>query len=176
MASRPSNIRRVLGIDPGLSSTGYAVVDFSDGRYRLAAHGVIATSKDMAMGERLSAIYDGISRVISDYAPQEAGMESLFFSRNVSSALDVSQARGALSLCLFQRGVPLTEYTPNTIKKAVSGSARAGKDTVREFVKILLGLDAAPKTDHEADAIGCAIAHINYSPQVIFRKNIHQTS
>lgn len=158
---RSVSVRRVLGIDPGLSSTGYAVVDYAQSRYHLAASGVVSTKAGEEAGARLCLIYDAFYDIIKEYAPREAGMESLFFSRNVTSALGVSEARGALLVCLHKNGVALTEYMPNAIKKAVTGSARADKRTVQEFVKILLGLDALPKTDHEADAIACALAHIH---------------
>jgi crossover junction endodeoxyribonuclease RuvC len=104
-----------------------------------------------------------MAQVIATYAPREAGMESLFFARNVSSALSVSEARGVIMLCLYKNGVNLCEYTPNAIKKAVTGGARAEKKTVQEFVRLLLGLDSVPETDHEADAIAAAITHLHSS-------------
>jgi crossover junction endodeoxyribonuclease RuvC len=155
------NMRRVLGIDPGIRSTGYAIVDYAKSRYRLVVHGVNTTDSKHEKPLRLNTIYDEMAQVIAAYAPREAGMESLFFARNVSSALSVSEARGVLMVCLHKNGVGLSEYTPNAIKQAVTGSARAEKKTVQEFVRLLLGLDSIPKTDHEADAIAAAITHIH---------------
>jgi crossover junction endodeoxyribonuclease RuvC len=88
-------------------------------------------------------------------------METLYFARNVTSALTVSEARGVITLCLAQNVIPLGEYTPNTIKKSVSGTASADKKVVQEYVKLLLGLPEVPEPDHAADALAAAITHIN---------------
>jgi crossover junction endodeoxyribonuclease RuvC len=88
-------------------------------------------------------------------------METLYFARNVSSAIPVSEAKGVVTLCLAQNAIPLAEYAPNTIKKSVSGSATADKATVQEYVKLLLGLQEIPEPDHAADALAAAITHIN---------------
>jgi crossover junction endodeoxyribonuclease RuvC len=154
-------VRRVLGIDPGLKSTGYAVIDYAHNRYRVVINGVISTETGSQKSDRLNIIYESIAAVIAEYAPTEASMETLFFARNVTSALAVSEARGVLLLCARRRHIPLYEYSPNAIKKAVSGNARADKETVRSFVRLLLGTDAVIKTDHESDAIAAAITHIN---------------
>ena len=152
----PSNVRvlRVLGIDPGLASTGWGVVDFVNNRYRMVNYGVIETTPEMTHGERLLA-------VIQEYKPQEAGMETLYFARNASSAMNVAEARGVCTLCLTQNCVQLGEYTPNTIKQSVSGTASADKKIVQDYVKLLLGLETVPKPDHAADALAAAITHIH---------------
>ncbi|MDR1784896.1 MAG: crossover junction endodeoxyribonuclease RuvC [Spirochaetaceae bacterium] len=157
-------MRRVLGIDPGLGSTGYAVLDYARSRYRLASSGTIETPPGAARGERLNMIYEALSLIIGEFKPSEAGMETLFFARNVTSALAVSEAKGVLALCLHRRGVPLFEYRPNAIKLAVTGSARADKRAVQEYVRLLLGLESPPKSDHESDAIACAITHLHITP------------
>jgi crossover junction endodeoxyribonuclease RuvC len=88
-------------------------------------------------------------------------METLFFARNVTSALAVSEARGVVTLCLAQHNVALAEYTPNTIKQSVTGSARSDKKTVQEYVRLLLGMTEIPRPDHAADALAAAITHVH---------------
>lgn len=161
IAQKQKNVCRVLGIDPGLASTGWGIVDFASSRYRLVAYGVIETEKTSSHGERLLAIYNRISAVVNEYKPSIAGMETLFFSKNVTSAMGVSEARGVLILCLAQNCVPLEQYTPNAIKQSVTGTAKADKDLVQNYVKLLLGLADVPKPDHASDAIATAITCIH---------------
>jgi crossover junction endodeoxyribonuclease RuvC len=99
--------------------------------------------------------------VISEFQPTEAALETLYFARNVSSAIPVSEAKGVAILCLTQHVVPLAEYAPNTIKLSVTGTAAAGKESVQKYVKLLLGLSKIPEPDHAADALAVAITHIN---------------
>ncbi|SEP71914.1 Holliday junction endonuclease RuvC [Treponema bryantii] len=156
-------IRRVLGIDPGLANTGFGVVDFYDGRYRMVSYGCITTKADQPHGERLLTIYSRLCAVIDEFQPDEAGMETLYFARNVTSALSVAEARGVVTLCLAQHNIKLGEYQPNQIKQAVTGTAAADKELVERYVKILLGLKTEPKPDHAADALAGAITHLHYS-------------
>lgn len=154
-----SPARRVLGVDPGLASCGFGVVDFYRNRCTLVEYGVIETSPETPHPARLLFIYREMSRVVKEFSPAEAGMETLYFAKNVTSALCVAEARGVVSLCLAEHGVCLAEYAPNTIKRAVSGVARADKRSVQEAVKLLLGLKEIPRPDHAADALAVAITH-----------------
>lgn len=156
------NIRRILGIDPGLANTGFGVIDFYNGRYRMVSYGCISTKSDTPHGERLLTIYNRLQAVIDEFKPTEAGMETLYFAKNVSSAMGVSEARGVVSLCLAQNCIKLGEYTPNQIKKAVTGNTTADKELVQNYVKLLLGLETVPKPDHAADALAGAITHVHY--------------
>lgn len=156
-------VRRVLGIDPGLANTGFGVVDFCDGRYRMVSYGCITTKADQPHGERLLTIYSRLCAVIDEFQPDEAGMETLYFARNVTSAMGVAEARGVVTLCLAQHNIKLGEYQPNQIKQAVTGTAAADKELVERYVKILLGLKTEPKPDHAADALAGAITHLHYS-------------
>jgi crossover junction endodeoxyribonuclease RuvC len=158
-----NRVRRVLGIDPGLANTGFGVVDFCDGRYRMVSYGCITTKADQPHGERLLTIYSRLCAVIDEFQPDEAGMETLYFARNVTSALSVAEARGVVTLCLAQHNIKLGEYQPNQIKQAVTGTAAADKELVERYVKILLGLKTEPKPDHAADALAGAITHLHYS-------------
>lgn len=159
---KKSKVRRVLGIDPGLANTGFGVVDYSEGRYRMVSYGCITTKADRPHGERLLAIYSRLCAVIAEFEPDEAAMETLYFAKNVTSAMGVSEARGVVTLCLAQHNIPLGEYKPNQIKQAVTGTAAADKELVEKYVKILLGLKTEPKPDHAADALAGAITHLHF--------------
>jgi len=166
--------RRVLGIDPGLAHTGFGIVDSVNGSLRLVSYGVIETSSDEDHSVRLLAIYNRMLAVIDEYRPTEAEMETLYFARNASSALAVAEAKGVISLCLAQQGIPLAMYTPNQIKSAVTGTSSADKDTVEQYVQILLNMKIKPEPDHAADALAGAITHINSTFNDAF-KNLRQT-
>ncbi len=155
-------VRRILGIDPGLASTGWGVVEQRGGQYRLVAYGCIETPADEVHGVRLQAIYQRMTAVIEEFQPDEAGMETLYFAKNVTSAMAVAEARGVVTLCLAQHCIPLGEYTPNTIKQSVSGTVKADKKIVQEYVRLLLHLEAIPRPDHAADALAAAITHLHH--------------
>lgn len=148
---------RVLGLDPGLADTGYGVIEAGKGRIRHVAHGSIVTSPNDPTGARLEQIRDRIVEVIEHYNPRQAGVESLYFAKNITSAIPVAQARGVLLLTLRQFGVPAFEFAPQQIKSAITGTGRADKRQVQELVQMLLGLEELPKPDHAADALAAAI-------------------
>jgi len=154
---------RVLGIDPGLASTGWGVVEVDGSHYRHVAHGVIRTSPDLPVGERLLKLSREIRDIIITHKPEESGVESLYFARNATSAIPVAQARGVVLLALTELGVPSREYPPQAIKQAIVGEGRAEKQQVQELVRLLLGLDVPPKPDHASDALAAAICHITSS-------------
>lgn len=162
--SSQSKVRRVLGIDPGLANTGFGIVDYLNGKYRMVCYGVIETKAHAPHGERLLTIYNRLCAVINEFNPSEAAMESLYFAKNASSAMTVSEAKGVVTLCLAQHCISLNEYRPVQIKQAVTGSVEADKDLVEKYVKILLGLQTVPKPDHAADALAGAITHLHYNP------------
>lgn len=162
----------ILGIDPGLASTGWGVIDSDGTRFRLISYGCIETDSKQNHSLRLLEIYNKILAVINEFKPDQASMETLYFAKNVTSALGVSEARGVVSLCLAQNAIPLTEYSPNTIKQSVSGTATADKSLVQRCVKMLLGLQEIPKPDHAADAIAAAITHVNSTGLTRLKSNL----
>ena len=162
MSATISREKVVLGIDPGLASVGYGLVAESGGQLRHLAHGCIVTQAGTPSGERLKIIYNEVSSLIALYKPDLGGIEDLYFFRNVSSALPVAEARGIIKLAFAIAAVPLAEFTPNEIKKAVTGTARADKTLVQEMVRILLGLDAIPSPDHASDALAAAICRMHF--------------
>lgn len=149
--------RRIIGVDPGLAATGWGVIDVVGPRLVYVAHGCVNTVPTSGHGDRLLAIYRAINEILEQYQPREAGMELLYFAKNVSSALPVAEARGVLTMALAERGIPLGEYQPNAIKQAVVGSGGAAKAQVQEMVRLLLGLPTIPRPDHAADALGAAV-------------------
>jgi crossover junction endodeoxyribonuclease RuvC len=150
---------RILGIDPGLAHTGYGIIQIHKGKYRYLAHGVITTPASESTGRRLSTVYRTLCELIEEYRPTEAGIEALFFARNITSALPVAQAKGVILLALEERNIPCREYPPQAIKQAVVGRGRADKRQVQELVRILLGMNNLEVPDHASDALGAAICH-----------------
>ena len=159
--TRVNYSRRILGIDPGLASTGWGVLDDIDGNIKYVDHGVIITKADSQRSCRLFFILQCIRSIIEKYEPAEAALENLYFGRNVSSAIPVAEARGVISACIAEKAIPLHEFTPNAIKKGVAGSASADKKQVQEMVRIILNLEETPKPDHASDALAAAICAVN---------------
>lgn len=151
-----------LGIDPGTATTGYGLVRLApDGELVAVKYGVILTPKESNASARLVMLYDQLRDLLSEYQPEVAAVEKLFFSRNVTTALAVGQARGVVMLCLQQSGIETFEYTPNEVKQAVAGYGGAQKRQVQEMVRALLQLDSIPQPDDAADALAIAITHLN---------------
>jgi crossover junction endodeoxyribonuclease RuvC len=151
-----------LGIDPGTATTGYGLVRLTrDGELVAVKYGVILTPKEDSAPARLEMIYDGLQKLIRAHKPDTAAVEKLFFSRNVTTALAVGQARGVVMLALQKAGIESFEYTPKEIKNAVAGYGGADKRQVQEMVRALLQLDSIPKPDDAADALAVAITHLN---------------
>jgi crossover junction endodeoxyribonuclease RuvC len=151
------NKRRIIGIDPGLASTGWGVVDYFRGKIRYLAHGCIVTQAGRPRAERLFFILTSIRAVLDEWRPGESALENLYFGRNVSSAIPVAEARGVISAILAERGLPVREFTPNAIKQGVVGVASAEKSQIQDMVRIILGLPEIPRPDHAADALAAAI-------------------
>lgn len=151
-------------MDPGLASVGWGVIEERGGKLVHLGHGCISTEAGQEMAARLLFIYDELSALIEEWKPGGASMESLFFWRNVTSAIPVSEAKGVIRLAFVKAGVPLAEFSPTAIKQAVVGSSRAEKEQVQEMVRILLGLPAVPRPNHAADALAAAICRSNQGP------------
>ena len=162
--SAATSARIALGIDPGTAIVGFAVIMAKGNDLTLLACDVITTPAKMALAQRLQLIYEGLSKVIATFKPQEAAMEELFFAKNARTAMTVGQARGVAMLALANGGLSVAEYTPKQVKQAVTGYGGAGKDQVGEMVRILLKLPAVPRPDDAADAAAVAICHLNTLP------------
>ena len=135
---------RVLGIDPGLAHVGFGVVDFNNNKISLVGYGVIETASTDSHELRLLAIYNRLLAVIDEFRPDVAELETLYFARNTTSAMAVSEAKGVITLCLAQQAIPVHFYTPNQIKYAVTGTKNADKEVV-EHCKNTLKSKRSPK-------------------------------
>ncbi len=154
----------VLGIDPGLASTGYGVVERRAGRFLARDGGVIETSAQLPLERRLTLLHARLLDLLTDHGCEAVALESLYFGGNAHSAFAVGQARGVCMLAAGQRGLSCASYTPQQIKAAVCGHGRAPKDQVARMVSSLLALGSVPSSDHAADALAVAVCHINAAP------------
>jgi crossover junction endodeoxyribonuclease RuvC len=152
---------RVLGIDPGIATTGYGVVAEVGGELNSLAFGVIKTPADQSLPARLQLIYRAVKELAVEWEPTTTAVEELFFSRNVRTAMSVGQARGVALLALADAGLTVAEYTPLAIKQAVTGYGSADKAQMQEMVRLLLGLTQVPRPDDAADALAIAICHLH---------------
>jgi len=151
-----------LGIDPGTATIGYGLVEeHNDGSLTAVDFGVVTTKSHTPMAERLNIIYDEITRLVETHQPDRAGVEELFFARNVTTAITVAQGRGVILLALARADLTIAEYKPNEVKQAVSGYGGAKKPQMQEMTRMLLGLDAIPRPDDAADALAVAITDIH---------------
>jgi crossover junction endodeoxyribonuclease RuvC len=151
----------VLGVDPGLATTGYGIVRETAEGLHSVTYGVVKIPPAPALPGRLQQLYRELSALIREYRPDESAVEELFFSRNVRTAMSVGQARGVALLALADAGLPVTEYTPLTVKQAISGFGGADKVQMQTMVKMLLRLESIPRPDDAADALAVAICHLH---------------
>jgi crossover junction endodeoxyribonuclease RuvC len=154
---------RVLGLDPGTATTGYGIIDAVGDDYHLVAYGVITTAAGDPAPARLQSIYRQLSRLLSDHQPESAGVEQLYFGRNITTAIAVGQARGVLLLALADAGLPVGEYSPPTVKESVTGFGNADKAQVQLMVRQLLHLEETPRPDDAADALAVAMTHARHA-------------
>ena len=153
---------RALGIDPGLALMGYGLIDSTGDTLTAVDYGVISTSSESAIVDRLSKIYHSLNTLIDQYKPSEVAIES-FIARNLRTALAVGQARGVAILAAANNGLPVYDYTPLRVKQQVAGYGRGSKTQIQMMVKILLRLECIPQPDDAADALAIAICHIQES-------------
>jgi crossover junction endodeoxyribonuclease RuvC len=152
---------RVLGIDPGTAITGYGVIEGDGDSLTLTTYGAITTPADKPLAQRLQQIYRELRALISEWQPETAAVEELFFSKNARTALAVGHARGVALLALVDAGLPIQEYKPAEVKQAVAGYGNAPKQQVQGMVQLLLSLDGIPRPDDAADALAVAICHFH---------------
>jgi len=152
---------RVFGIDPGSDRTGYGCIDSDGRRPHLVLCGAIRAASSDAFPEKLAAIYRALTGILRECRPECVAIENLFYATNVRSALKLGHARGVAMLAAVEAGVPVVEYTPAEIKRAVVGYGRAEKPQVAQMVKLLLGLDRVPAPHDAADALAVAICHLH---------------
>lgn len=150
---------RILGIDPGYAIVGYGILDYDGYKFRPVSYGAITTQAGTSFQLRLMDIYNDMQQLIEKFHPDALSIEKLFFNTNVTTGIDVAQARGVIVLSAAQCGLPVKEYTPLQVKQSVVGYGRAEKKQVMEMTRSILGLSSIPKPDDAADALALAICH-----------------
>ena len=161
---------RILGIDPGLATVVFGVVDTAKNAMKLVSCGVISTPAHTSLSSRLDRIFSDMNELIQTFNPDVISVEELFFNTNITTGIAVSHARGVILLSAYRSGVPVYEYTPLQVKQAVAGYGRAEKRQVIDMVKRLLRLPAAPKPDDAADAVALAVCHARCSTSLLAGK------
>lgn len=162
---------RIIGIDPGLRRTGWGVIEAQGARLTYVASGLITSEVDDPLAVRLSALFRGLGSVIAAFTPREAAVEETFVNENAKATLKLGQARGIAMLAPAMAYVPVSEYTPNLIKKSVVGAGHADKKQIQMMVRMLLPKAKFDSAD-EADALAIAICHANHraSPELMARR------
>ena len=160
-------ILRILGIDPGLATVGFSIVDVEKSKMKLVTCGVISTPAHTSLSSRLDRIFEDMNELISSFSPDVMSIEELFFNTNITTGIAVAHARGVILLAAYRAGVQVFEYTPLQVKQAVVGYGRAEKNQVIDMVRRILALPAAPKPDDAADAVALAICHARSSTSLL---------
>jgi crossover junction endodeoxyribonuclease RuvC len=156
---------KILGIDPGLDRTGWAVLEKNGSAPpALVVSGLIHTPARMPLEKRLLHIFDSLSVLIIDHRPCEAAIEEMFFSKKAATQSDSIHARGVILLACEKGGLPISSYNPRTIKKTISGSGSAEKKQMQRMVQLTLKLAAVPEPDDVADAMAAALCHLRLAP------------
>ena len=150
---------RILGIDPGIATVGFGVIENDRGRQKYISCGVVTTPPGIPLSERLDQIYTDLEELVAAFRPDAVAIEELFFNTNITTGIAVAHGRGVILLALRRSGVPIYEYTPLQVKQAVVGYGRAEKRQVIDMVKRILNMKNAPKPDDAADAVAIALCH-----------------
>ena len=135
---------RIFGVDPGSACTGYGCIETAGSRHRLVVCGALSVPVRLPFAEKLLALHTGLAKLLSDHRPDAVAVEDLFYAKNARSALKLGHVRGVLLLAASQADIPIAEYTPTQVKRAVVGYGRAAKHQVQEMVSLLLALDERP--------------------------------
>lgn len=150
---------RILGIDPGVATVGFGVIDTTKNGNSYVSCGIISTPAGLSLSSRLDMIYNDLNELISSFQPDAISVEELFFTNNITTGISVAHGRGVILLAAYRSGIPTYEYTPMQVKQAVVGYGRAEKKQVIFMVQRLLHMKNAPKPDDAADALALAICH-----------------
>jgi crossover junction endodeoxyribonuclease RuvC len=154
-------VTRIAGLDPGLCNLGWGIVDWDEARLTFVACGTIKAAAAEPMGDRLAVLFSGLEEVLKRWEPDEAAVEETFVNGNARSALKLGQARGIALVVPARLGLCIAEYSPNTVKKTVTGTGHADKTQIRAMIRYLLP-KATPGTADAADALAIAIAHAHH--------------
>lgn len=153
----------IIGIDPGLATVGFGVIDYTGNRFTVLDYGILSTPPRTPVPERLAMLYSDASRLFAKYRPDAISMEELYFSKNVTTGIPVAEARGVLLLAAQHAGISVYEYNPGEVKQAIVGYGRAEKRQVMEMTRMMLRLEKIPRPDDAADALAMAVCHAHCS-------------
>ena len=154
----------ILGIDPGLATMGYGVIEKrADGNCAAIDYGVVLTPKDESLPVRLAMLEEGVNKILEKFKPAEISVEELFFAKNITTGIPVAHARGVILLTCVKYCGKLYEYTPMQIKQALTGYGRADKVQMMHVVTSILRLSKRPRPDDAADALAVALCHAHTS-------------
>ena len=160
---------RIMGIDPGIATVGFGVIDSEKNRLKLVSTGVIETPAHTSLSSRLDRIYDDTQELISTFSPDVVSVEELFFKKNITTGISVAHGRGVLLLACYKAGVQIFEYTPMQVKQAVVGYGLAEKKQGIYMVTSILKMKSPPKPDDAADALALAICHARSTTSLIYK-------
>lgn len=160
---------RILGIDPGIATVGFGVIDEDRGKQKYVSCGVITTPAHTPLSARLNRIYEDLGQLFETFKPDAISIEELFFNTNITTGISVAHGRGVILLAAYRHGIPVFEYTPLQVKQAVVGYGRAEKKQVIDMVRRILNMPAPPKPDDAADAVAMAICHARSATSLLSR-------
>ena len=160
---------RIMGIDPGIATVGFGVIDSEKNKLKLVSTGVITTPAGTSLSSRLDQIYGDTQELIRTFSPDAVSVEELFFKKNITTGIAVAHGRGVLLLACYKSGVQIFEYTPMQVKQAVVGYGLAEKKQVIYMVTSILNMKTAPKPDDAADALALAICHARSATSLIYQ-------
>ena len=163
---------RVLGIDPGIATIGFGLIEAEAGELQMRGYGAITTEAGLPLAARLWQIGNDMEDLIGRCKPDAIAIEELFFNRNITTGIAVAHGRGVILYTAEKYGVPLFEYTPSQVKQAVVGYGKAAKRQVMEMTRRLLKLNAVPKPDDAADALALALCHARSATSLLAAANL----
>ena len=163
---------RILGIDPGLATVGFSIIDVDKAKMKLVTCGIISTPAHTSLSSRLDRIFDDLNELISTFSPDVMSIEELFFNTNITTGISVAHARGVILLAAYRAGVRVFEYTPLQVKQAVVGYGSADKHQVMEMTRRILHMEKVARPDDAADAIAIALCHARSSTSLLAQKGI----
>lgn len=161
---------RIMGIDPGIATIGFGILEYNCNKYKLIKCGVISTPAHTPLSSRLELIYDDVCSLLEMFKPDAVAIEELFFNTNITTGISVAHGRGVILLACRKAKVRVFEYTPLQVKQSVAGYGRAEKNQVMDMVKRICSLPSVPKPDDAADAVALAICHARSCTSLLFKE------
>lgn len=161
---------KILGIDPGYATTGFGLIDAERASFRLLQYGTVTTPPELRFPQRLSMLYDDMTRLLEVTQPDAVAVEELFWGHNITTGIGVSHGRGVILLAIEKAKLPLFEYTPMQVKQAVVGYGKAEKHQVMDMTRRLLKMEKMPRPDDAADAIAIALCHARSATSLLLHR------